>query len=269
MSFNRWMYVYGNSVNLVDPSGNDPCEENDRTNARYCILYNGGYIDTSHFAGGKTLAKQLLNLLPLRYGKPFATLTLDQPYAPSILGLTPKVYYQTGFVTNLPAEGLGEQLNGVALGIFLDFQHRYEPAQWIDPRCYTSLGWFSHCSTYSNEDLPSDYLGFISKAKDISFTAIVEMLGGGEASSNPPKGYWGNQLGRVLCISGFCGDFTPFNDTCEFKILDNGIIPSYTHRPWPNPLLLLDPIESGEYWWHESEAPVSVQGTFPFTLRPK
>jgi RHS repeat-associated protein len=261
MSYNKWLYVYSNPINHTDPSGFEACKQG----TRYCILNNGGYLDTLHFGTSKILAKQLLNTLQSKYGQPFATLTLRQSFAPSILGL-PKVYYQTGYVTNFPVEGLGDKLNGVALGIFMDFQFRYEDTQLIDPRCFTILGWFSHCSAYSNEDIPSDYLGFISEAKDISFTRIVEILGGGEASENPPKGYWGNQLGRALCVNGFCGNFTPFNDTCQLKIRQNGFFPVYKHLPWTDPLLMLDPIGGGTYWWHESESPEFSQGTFPFSL---
>ncbi len=118
-------------------------------------------------------------LLPNAYGKPYSRITLEQPFFP-------KLPFNLTYVLNLPLEGIPNKLEGVAFGIFVDFQIAYEKAQGKDPRCYTMLfyvGKLGHCSSFSNEDLPSDYLGFVSRVKSMLYEEIILMLdpSGGEA----------------------------------------------------------------------------------------
>lgn len=136
----------------------------------------------------------------------------------------------------------------------MDYERSYEVWQRHDPRCVGWLGspWtgLGHCSSFANEDLPSDYLGFVAAAKGLTFDEIVTTLGGGEQldQQDPPIEYWGGTIfcQPVLCGLGLCGTNTPWNDQFTLKVLD----PSsgqYTNRPWPASLTL-NPMGFGVYW---------------------
>ena len=199
MSFNKWLYVNGNPINYSDPSGYRPCvmvKENTNKD-RYCWLDKGGFIDTHHLYGGYKMARDLIEkLLPARFGKENAALPLSQ----TLIG---PVRFPLTYKTSLPSSGLPRaELIQVALGIYMDFQYRYEGAQGVDPRCWWS--WLNkkvpHCSSFSNEDLISDYLGFVLYAKHNelggsddtgSFNQMITLLGGGEAHDEPFPGILG------------------------------------------------------------------------------
>ena len=133
----------------------------------------------------------------------------------------------------------------------MDYEYGFEAAQGIDPRCYSFWGWFSHCSSFSNEDLPSDYLGIISAIKNMSLEEMLEpkLLGGGKQQSSLPDEYWGNSwplLQPVKCRFGFCSNSNPFNDQCTLKVFDL-TTKRYSNRPWPS-LLVVQPYGFGVYW---------------------
>lgn len=196
-------------------------------------------------------------LLPSVFGKPFEPILLEQPYFPDFeipyTNLrTPEIPYSTYYIINLPMAGISDKLIGVAFGIFADFQMQYEKAQGIDPRCSTYLFYIreiGHCSSFSNEDLPSDYLGFVSQAKSMSYEQIIQILdpSGGEAHEEAPVGYWGKMSDRALCALGFCGEDTPFNNCFSLKVLDE-LTGKFVNRAWPQALQISPPIGFGTYW---------------------
>lgn len=189
LSLNGWNYVEGNPVNRTDPTGYKACQE--QGGGRYCILNKGGFIDTAHYRGGKRMASDLLNQLKSDgggWGVNGHPVVAQQHIFPGLPD------YTLTYRAYIPKEGLAvRELNRVALGIFMDFQIRYETLQGIDPRCYIEFAdaVIPHCSSFSNEDLVSDYLGFLDHINNsINFESIIEVLGGGTSQSDPPTGYY-------------------------------------------------------------------------------
>jgi RHS repeat-associated protein len=231
LSLNGWIYVAGNPINQTDPTGLKPCKESG--GGRYCILDKGGFIDTAHYRGGKRMAENILFDLKIdeRQGEENSPLPVNQTFFPHL------PHYELTYRTSLPEESLeDDELNRVALGIFMDFQIRYETFQGIDPRCYMPVigDIFPHCSSFSNEDLVSDYLGFVDYVdKGMNFESIVDTLGGGEADSSPPAGYHPTNY-----------RFTSFRllevDECRnLRVVQ---------RDLPASLRTFKPMEAGTYW---------------------
>jgi hypothetical protein len=228
--------------NFTSSATEVPCNENQPV--RYCIFRNGGYMDVFHFGGSKYLAERLIEVwLPEQYGKRFGSVYLEQPLGSGMPS------YGRFYYTSIPPGIPHDKLIGVALGIFLDYQIQFETVQGLDPRCYSLAGSLSHCSSFSNEDLPSDYLGFVSYAKNISFDSIITMLGGGWQSGDVPAIYHGSSWPvpePALCAAGVCGDNTPYNNQCTLKIYDNDT-GRYVNHQWPS-ILVISPIGRGDYW---------------------
>jgi len=236
---------------FTDPSGLVPCTEDQyeqQPSIRYCILNNGGYLDVAHFALKKELADSLIDQrLHQQFGKTFGQI----PLAGSI-GQGAPIYHTWLYYTRLPKEGLlYDKLAGITLGIIMDFEYGFETLQgeW-DFRCDIPSRDWGHCSSFSNEDLPSDYLGVVSAAKNMSLETIVTILGGGQQKTvdpeNPPDAYWGRPFESARCRNGFCPNTTPFNNQCNLKAYDP-ITKKYNTQPWPLSLIM-EPYGFGIYW---------------------
>jgi RHS repeat-associated protein len=249
MSYNSWLYVYGNPINLTDPTGFSPynpphpskipCEESGGHDKRYCILNDGGYLDMAHFRGGKEHAKNIIQQLEKAKGKFNAPISYSRSLIVTELEYT--------HIVRIPANINKETMDSVALGIFLDFEYLYENMQMIDPRCAWNM---VTCSSFSNEDLPSDYLGlvdFITKDKD--FTDIISDLGGGWASKFKPSQYLSPPYDLMSCPDGICGDNTARNTDCTLKIFDPETN-TFKNNPWPSshPYMNIKPSGFGVYW---------------------
>jgi RHS repeat-associated protein len=198
LSLNQWNYGYGNPVNYTDPSGFIPCTENQQY--RYCKLDRGGYLDVEHFKAQKGLAEDVrYSRLPAQFGKPISSGFTLQGY----LGYQVRdwLWYSATFYTQLPVDAnrllRDDLLDRMAHGIVLNYDYGFETAQASLPMCYTIVGWFIHCSGFSNEDLPSNYLGILSAVKPLlTFDFILTELGGGQQLEDndgfPTEEYWGN-----------------------------------------------------------------------------
>ena len=83
---------------------------------------------------------------------------------------------------NVESEVSSIQRNGVGLGILLDSSNTFERFQAIGP----------NSSSFSGEDLSSDYLGFYSEATGTDLGQLIAQLGAPEVAQKPsgmPKNY--------------------------------------------------------------------------------
>jgi RHS repeat-associated protein len=243
LSYNKWLFAGSNPVNLIDPSGLAPCSPDHR----YCLiiggLYKGAFIDVHHYYKSRDLAVDILERnLPRVIGKPFASFTITNI-------LQERIPYTRRYMTNIPLDIGGGEIERIGLGIFLDFQTGLEGFEGLVPWCWTPFFNDRLCSAFSNEDLPSDYLGFIVYVKhpEWNISDVAISLGGGEASDKFPTEYMGTWGAAARCLlAGDCGEDNPFNRQCTFKILDV-MSGTYENRPWPSDLTI-SPIGPGRYW---------------------
>jgi RHS repeat-associated protein len=251
LSLNRWIYVEGNPVNYIDPSGMMPCN----LDSRYCLItegtYNGFFIDTDHFQNSFNKSREIiLALLNEAKGNDGYLLKINNPLS----GFIP---FSGNFITHIPPDAGSLLINQIGLGIFLEFNYELESYEGVWPGCwlYSNLG-EGRCSAFANEDLPSDYLGFVSyligeKDPAGALNEILSRLEGDEGRSegimDVPDQY-GETLeqARSCWLEGLCGEDSPFNQCALPKIYD-AISNTYTYKQWPSDLIV-DPIGSGEYW---------------------
>jgi hypothetical protein len=179
--------------------------------------------------------------LPGQFGKTFGQIQ----FAANLGKGLPETYFAV-YHTRLPKNGLPpDKLGRIALGLMMDNAYGFESAQGVDPRCYSIFGSFrllGHCSSFSNEDLPSNYLGIVSTITGLSLEEMLKpnLLGPGKQSDHVPAGYWGFSWPLsepVKCSLGFCSSATPFNDQCTFKVFDPAAM-GYYNRPWPSELIV-------------------------------
>jgi hypothetical protein len=227
MSYNMWQYGYANPVNKTDPTGNKPgdpaiCTQN---GPQYCILNNGAFIDKSHFSP-KTAGEFWKDLKQAK-GKGETTLPPIQQYAPGLI-------FSGRYIVNIPETTSLEELKGVGVSIWWDFEVRFEKWQY---KRYP-LG---EISSFETADIPSTYLGYISAVKGYSYETIVTMLGGGHPSDEPPTGHshLANWIGNYLhpcdlkeCLSGYCPRESARNDSILLKAQTaNGYYKMLTYPP--------------------------------------
>ncbi len=169
--------------------------------------------------------------------------SIDKPWAPLQLDqgiLAGFGHYGVLYVVNLPVGITDDKLEGIGLGIYLDFQVGFEQTQSWDPRTLFSAG-----SSFSNEDLPTDYLAFVGYVKGYTFEQVVEKLGGGYEYPYKPEGY---DFGKLECaIRCECGSNNPHNRDTRRKVW-NGT--AFEYLPYPDELIM-SPIGPGEYWLAE------------------
>jgi RHS repeat-associated protein len=147
ISLNPWLYVYNNPVNLVDPTGMVPTE-NEIREGRHVYSCNCGWIDFAHAHpdNSKDIFK-LLNAEP----SPILGISVRE----DVLLVTMRINFPLTIQVTLNSvvrTGLSEQIKReVALGMFMAREEHREWIQAISPWSRTS---------FSEEDLTSDLIGF-------------------------------------------------------------------------------------------------------------
>jgi hypothetical protein len=244
------MYVKGNPINLVDPTGFVACS----LNFRFCKIINGQYegffMDIHHWNDSRLMSQDIndkLNDLKGKYLGQFVMNTTLARYVP----------FNRTYYTNLPVEISTPTLDSITLGIVMDFNIGIEGFEGIDPACWGGDGvLFGHrCSSFSNEDLPSAYLGFVAyinnwNLKDTLRKLVVNVDEDTEGTNQFPS----NIVERLFDAQNHC--FTPKN-------LDSST-GSFANYTWPSEILY-DAIGPGRYWATSQSALVPPIQTPPIS----
>jgi len=255
MSYNKWLYVYNNSINNLDPSGfqstgNSTCSVNDV----YCLLpnFDDAVIDIKHFYDSMERAVYIETNLANSIGK---LNVFPIPKTFDIFGIS--LTYEPYYVVNIPKSNSKNSMlfKNISLGIFMNFQYGLEkfesPAALL--AFIPAVCGGGNCSGFSNPDLPSDYLGFVSYTYngmygyDILNKIVDEHFGGGGIGQNDlPKGIIGSINDSVECsIFNNCSDKNPYNNCWEFKV--STINNDFKYLSWPSGWDY-DAEPMGKYW---------------------
>jgi len=167
-SLNGWTYVTDNPLRYVDPSGYVPERPDDPDNNQFSC--NCGWIDWNHVYGAYMLTRELLNNLtdaanntykdvyfPVEYCfyEDYYSLQNDRWAIWTWMPLDPKgiPLSTVGGFAVIPNEHLStvEKREVLAMSIFMDLEERFEQTQGR---------WGIWFSRFSEEDLPSDFIGF-------------------------------------------------------------------------------------------------------------
>ena len=144
MSLNRWMYVEGNPILLIDPSGFVPKKEEVGINFFYSC--NCGWLDFGHANPSNTL--ELINRVYAKVNRPQNINVVDDiriiradVYTPIKLSLKKYIAVKENHSDKA----------GTILGMYMGIEEFREQLQ-----CFVRYG----NSCYSEEDLSSDIIGF-------------------------------------------------------------------------------------------------------------
>ena len=180
----------------------------------YCVLANGAVIDETHFT--RDTAENLWNtLLTARDDYRNTPVILDQA-SPGFVFTAKYMIYRENL------QGLTDsQLAEVGLGIWLDFQVRYETWQAEN---YGPAGEIS--SSFHAEDIPSTYLAYVSVVTGKDYSTIINDFGGGTWSTT-------NKSPDVA------------NPTMYFIVAGNDS--KLRYAPYPSSLMIT-PLINNNYW---------------------
>lgn len=247
------MYVNGNPINLIDPSGNVPCYMLPPEDQVNCVAVPAspdwwikesqvyiaglGYFDAGHVRRGWTNGGWFINQIEL---------ALERSYQYNLSGLglpitiplarakSDERYWVDYAVSSNIKE---EQKYGIAYGMYMDFERGYEQYQDSLP-----LEWISG---FAPADLPSDHLGFWAAMSGYEFDELPTLL---------------QCLGTLKVLplqlpGGFIVDSNGIPENHEFlpmigEVVDLGGSTTFRQRniAWPA-FLEIQPIPSGPNTW--------------------
>ena len=229
----------GHMIDPGGPAGKPKKKPPPDPDARYYYSEKYGWFDKSHFGSGdpKYILEQVDKASSEGRGRSF---WVEGEQGGGDLSFHYKAqYWVSGDVTP-------DQVTGVALGIHMDFNTRFErwQGEWGDP---------TH-SSFAIEDLPSDYIGFYAAKTGMTYDRIFgDHLGGVEGRKEEPPRHVKNY---------------------QFAPMVGDAAGNYVNVPWPK-ALDITPIKSDSGCWRFTSAeqsyvkfkdiivPWPVHGPFP------
>lgn len=173
--------------------------------------------------------------------------------------------YAVGYVSEyaiLKQPGPAERAS-VGWGIYLNSQHHFEQWQgggWVSP----ATEWWRG-SSYANEDLPSDYLGYYAAARyrelwghpEVALQLIALQLGGGRPVDEPqhaggipvpmPIGFAKPLVVAPVFVSAYWGDSGLKNHDSTPRVHTSD---GWQNIPWPTSMQIA-PTGEGTYWQYQ------------------
>ncbi len=230
---NRYSYVRDNPLRHIDPSGHmcldgplgdkpGPCPREPKSLPGanfYSETY--GYLDASHFRADIAQKIIIAAARNMANGGPVNVSGQGFGLGPWLRGDFSANYEVAPYNSSLD-ESLEDYIIRVSLGIYEDYQMRFEA--WEGTRF---SGFSMFVTGFAIEDLPSDYIGFLMAAKDMSQGEIFDRLGGVVPVDHPPR-----------CLTGCVSVNASFNPLVNGK-----------HVPWPEELNIV-PIDAATGAWN-------------------
>ena len=261
-SLNRFSYVLGNPLRYRDPSGHYEFEDdpdvpyrppkptqprpprNDldplppRQEAPYIFSEDYGWIDRGHML--PYLAENIIEQVSHRINNGGGQIILQaQPTGPRILG-SYLAYYERRY--SVSEEATEDQIIGIALAIFMDAGERWE--KWQGEIAFGR-------SEFHIEDLPSNYLGFVSAANQWSEEEVLSQLGEFSLSHKSPHCAWSDCFASVW-------PRLPQNRTHQALVYKNK---QWKSVEWPSSLQITPIDSSSNTWWFTGDASTGILGS--------
>jgi hypothetical protein len=199
---------------------------------RYIHTENFGSFDTHHIRPqkGSYIIREVEKAVGQTGGHVFE---MGPQYQLNVRFPTPS-YWVSGGINS-------EQVVPIALGIFMDYERRWENWQGTFP-----TGW----SSYFVEDLPSDYLGFYMAATGKTLGQTVLQLGPQEWNNSGPSRF-GVGVCDIGCFLPNPSAALPTSVLCPVLSRNYDFTPYVNGQnvPWPQGLQLPPPISSSPTTW--------------------
>lgn len=154
----RRAYLYQSAEPFDAPCGHlNNAEAAELPHTHYLVSETYGWFDRTHFATGNPgqVIKDVAAMVDYGGG----LVTISQGVRGGITGYTGE-YRVSGHLTE-------KEVVGAALGIYQDWSLRFEEWQSQPPH-----GLFGPLSPFAVEDLPSQYLGFLAEARNLTMTHL-------------------------------------------------------------------------------------------------
>jgi RHS repeat-associated protein len=230
----RFAYVGNNPVRYVDPSGHSvdcaigeygcdagvytpPSDCHDGDETQFCLLNNGAFIDESHYGAGNP--EEFWKNLRHARGQGPTPITLFQ-------SLPGGLWFYMTVTVDIPGNMSLEELAIYGAGIWLGFEINFEATQF---QLGLLGGGIGNHSSFETADIPSTYLAYVAEVFDLTYEQIVDLLGGGYASSKPLKGHspwslsydnWSSWPILTCIFSGGCTEDSFRNSSVNLKVLN-------------------------------------------------
>ena len=250
-ALNRFAYVRNNPIRRIDPSGHVDCsklgvQEDVRAcgaakarpfeSGRFLYSQRYGWFDQAHFPAGNQVGtiRDVLNAIDSGGD----VVKIEG-------GIRGGFFYRRSYSIS----GAAEDPIGVALGIYMDWSVAFEGWEGDFPFYVLST------SSFSMEDLPSHYLGFVAAARGFDsnnmapfFAYYADVLGPIEPTTEgPPQAAMPNLCGGLGCNVWY-GPIAQALKNHEFTPKVQGTNGQRVNVQWPSELTI-SPVSSAPNTW--------------------